>query len=35
MKEDRGQENRKYIATTTKSAGTYKPVVTLLQKFQA
>jgi len=35
MKEERGQQNRKYRATTTKSAGTYKPVVNLLQKFQA
>jgi hypothetical protein len=34
MKEERGQQNGKYIATT-KSAGTYKPVVTLLQKSQA
>jgi hypothetical protein len=24
MKEERGQQNGKYIATTTKSAGTYK-----------
>lgn len=35
MKEEREQQNGKYIAATTKSAGTYKPVVTLLQKFQA
>jgi hypothetical protein len=34
MKEERGQQTRKYIATT-KLAGTYKPVVALLQKFQA